>query len=107
MPAYLTPDELAARWRRSRRHVNRMAQQRRIPAVRIEGGWRFSLAAIEAYEAGHTTTVEPEQPAPTSAPREVPAATTVDGFTLPADYEPVFKDLWPLHKTKKSASAGG
>jgi excisionase family DNA binding protein len=53
--AYLTPREVAERWRPSVRHINRMAQTGRIPAVRIEGGWRFSLASVTEYELAHTS----------------------------------------------------
>lgn len=93
MPAlYLTPAEVAERWRRSVRHVNRMAQQGRIPAVRIEGGWRFSVAAVEAYEAAHTNGTPIQAPAITH--EEVRPAAVVDGFTLPKDYTPCFPELW-------------
>lgn len=106
MAAYLTARQVAERWACSPKTVIRLAERGALAGVRVGDLWRFGVAAVEAYEAAHTTAAETVQPAPTPAPRkqEVRPPTTVDGFTLPADYEPVFKDLWPFHETKKAAS---
>lgn len=103
---FMTPRQVAERWSCSTRHVRRLCEAEQLTAMRIGlTNWRIAVSAVEAYEDGHTTTVEPEQPASDSAPREVRHASTADGFTLPADYSPVFPDLWPGHEatTKKTA----
>lgn len=105
MAAYLTARQVAERWACSPKTVIRLAERGQIAGVRVGDLWRFGVAAVEAYELAHTTSAETVQAAPTSAPRtqEVRPPTIVDGFALPADYEPVFKDLWPFHETKKAA----
>jgi excisionase family DNA binding protein len=105
---FLTPAEVAARWSCSPRHVRRLAERHQLPGLRVGGAWRFSLESVEAFEAGHTTSAETVHAAPRSA-QEVSYTTTVDGFTLPADYEPVFPELWGIGapSTKKTASVSG
>jgi excisionase family DNA binding protein len=50
--ALLTADELAARWKVPTSQVYRQAREGKVPAVRIGRYYRFSIAAIEAYERG-------------------------------------------------------
>jgi len=49
----LTRSELAARWRISRRTVQRMQRTKTIRAVRIGRQVRFRRADIEAFEQAH------------------------------------------------------
>lgn len=51
---FLTPEQLAGRWGVSVRHAERMAQTRQIAALRVGRLWRFSLTAVEAYEAARS-----------------------------------------------------
>ena len=59
-PLFLTPTELARRWRVTTDHLYREVLGRDLPAVRIGNGprsrWRISLADIEAYESTHRVT---------------------------------------------------
>jgi excisionase family DNA binding protein len=55
MAAFLTASQLAARWSCSPSYVRQLAREGAIPAMRLGSDWRFSLTAIEEYEAGHTT----------------------------------------------------
>jgi excisionase family DNA binding protein len=59
---FLTPTELARRWRVTTDHLYREVLGRGLPAVRIGNGprsrWRISLADIEAYESTHRVTYD-------------------------------------------------
>ena len=69
--------------------------------MRLGSDWRISVAAAEAHEQRQTSKPV-EAPAPPAAPRtETRAVSTVDGISLPADYVPVFGDLWPGHVPAK------
>lgn len=97
MALYLTPREVAARWACSARHVRRLCASGDLLAMRLGlESWRIGLAAVEAYEAAHSASASTVEPAP--APKEVTHTPSADGFTLPADYEPAFPDLWPGHE---------
>ncbi len=54
----LTAEQVAARWQVPKSHVYRLARDGRIPVVELGRYRRFSPAAIEAFEAGETTTKE-------------------------------------------------
>jgi excisionase family DNA binding protein len=103
---FLTPREVGERWHCSPRHVRRLAERHQLPGLRVGGAWRFSLDSVEAYEAGHTTACE-SAPTTAPAPKEVQLATGAAGFTLPADYEPVFKDLWLTAEPNEKAAVSG
>ena len=47
----LTAEDLAGRWRVSRDHVYRLARERQLPVVNLGRYKRFTLDAIEAFEA--------------------------------------------------------
>ena len=110
---YLTAVDVAGRWSCSAGYVRKLARRGDLPGLRLGSDWRFSLAAVEAYERRHTSApAEPiAAPAPTTVQRaqEVTNTTSVDGFALPADYAPVFPDLWPGHapqaKEKRPSTA--
>lgn len=85
MAAYLTARDVAARWACSPSYVRRLARSGQLAGMRLGSDWRFGAAAITAYEDRHTT-----QPAEPTKPAERRATAA-----LPADYEPVFTDLWP------------
>lgn len=108
MATFMKTADVAARWDCDRSTVTARARSGELVGMRIGTDWRFSVAAVEAYERRHTSEPAPEQPPTASAPtpKEVRPPVTVDGFTLPADYEPVFKDLWPGHvaTTQKATS---
>lgn len=98
MTAFMTPRELAERWSCDPSYVRKLGRSGALPGMRLGTDWRFSLAAIEAYERGHTSASAEAGPELPPAPKEVTYTTSVDGFALPADYEPVFADLWPGHE---------
>lgn len=50
-PVYLTPKELAARWRKSLSSIYWLKDQGQIPFYILGGNIRFALEDIEAYEA--------------------------------------------------------
>lgn len=103
MSAFMSPRQVAERWGCSARQVRRLCADGYLPAMRLGiDAWRISVTAVEAYESARTPSAVPAPSAPPKE-QEVRPATTVDGFTLPADYIPVFPDLWPLHETKKAA----
>lgn len=91
---YLSAADVARRWAVSARSVTRLCARGDLPALRVGlKPWRIAEAALEAYERDHTRApAVPERP----APGEV-STTTAGGFVLPADYAPVFPDLWPGH----------
>ena len=86
MSALLTAQDVAARWSCSPSHVRRLARSGRLAGMRLGTDWRFSLAAVEAYEAGNTS-----GPA-VAAPIEPARPVVVSG--LPEGYVPVFPELW-------------
>lgn len=48
----LTAGQLAGRWQVPKAQVYRLTREGRLPAVRIGRYYRYSLAAVEAWEAG-------------------------------------------------------
>jgi len=50
--AVLTTAQLAARWQLPQTSVCKLAREGSIPAMRLGKHWRFSLTAIERWEAG-------------------------------------------------------
>ena len=59
MTRLLTADELAERWQVPKSQVYRLTREEQIPAVSLGRYYRYSLPAIEAFEAG--TLTHPEQ----------------------------------------------
>jgi excisionase family DNA binding protein len=57
---FLTPTELARRWRMTTDHLYRAVLGRDLPAVRIGNGpksrWRIYLADVKQYESTHLVT---------------------------------------------------
>lgn len=53
MTDFLTPEGLAAHWKRPVEWVRRAANAGDIPGVKIGGLWRFDPADIEAFETRH------------------------------------------------------
>lgn len=49
-PLFLTPKELAARWRLALASVYRLKDAGQLPYYQIGGAVRFRLADVEAYE---------------------------------------------------------
>ncbi len=47
---YLTPKELAERFRISERQVTHLARSRILPAIKIGKLWRFRISDIEEWE---------------------------------------------------------
>ena len=112
MAAYLTARQLAERWNCGASYVRKLCRSGVLPAMRLGSDWRISEAAVTAYEQARTSEpaeIETAAPAMAQKVKEVTNTTTLDGFTLPADYAPVFKDLWPGHEvstTRKRPFAG-
>lgn len=109
---FMTPRQVAERWACDPSTVRALIRRGELPAMRLGlDSWRVAVSAIEAYEQARTVAPEPE-PQLAQIGKLAPAikevttyTTTVDGFTLPADYAPVFPELWPGHapRTKKAA----
>ncbi len=51
----LTADDLAARWQVPKSHVYRLAREGRLPTVELGRYRRFTIAAVESFEAGGGT----------------------------------------------------
>lgn len=51
----LTADNLAARWQIPTSHVYRLTRTGQLPAVKLGRYYRYSLAAVETFEAGGGT----------------------------------------------------
>lgn len=98
MAALMTAQDVAARWQCSAAHVRRQAREGRLSGVRLGADWRFSLASVEAFEAAATTAPEKAQSV-VAAPVRVLA-------DLPADYAPVFPELWAGHAASPAAARG-
>lgn len=60
---FLTPLELADRWRVTVDHLYRQVIGRDLPAIRVGNGprsrWRIALGDIERYESNHRVTYSP------------------------------------------------
>jgi excisionase family DNA binding protein len=102
MALFLTPREVAARWGCSARHVQELAQAGRLQAMRLgRRGWRIPVAAVEAYEAGHTTACESAQAAPTTAPASAPEVRS----ELPSVGRLALPDRWWENPTLSAVSS--
>lgn len=107
MPAYLTAASVAERWACSPSHVRAEARSGRLVGMRLGSDWRFSLSAVEAYEAAHTAaTPAAANASPKPEPTRMGAPVVVDGFALPDDYEPVFPELWGRAPAAADHAAG-
>jgi len=58
MTQLLTAEELSARWQVPVGQVYRLTRDGRIPSVKLGRYYRYSPAAIEAFENGDTTTTK-------------------------------------------------
>lgn len=101
MASLMTAAQVAERWACSPSHVKRLARSGQLRAVRIGNIWRFRLESVEAYEAGATSGPAAVEPA---APAARPALAVVD--SLPADYSPVFPELWADRAALPAAGRG-
>lgn len=103
MAIYLTPREVADRWRCSARQVRRLCASGELVAMRLGlESWRIAVAAVEAYERANTRAGHADEaPKPEAPRRKEVAVAGLDGFELPPDYEPVFGHLWPGHVPAK------
>lgn len=95
---FLTTAQVAERWQCDRSTVTALARGGKLTGLRLGTDWRFSLAAVEAYETRQTTGAPETAP----APKEVQRPTAVAGIALPADYEPVFPELWGMAPDAKA-----
>lgn len=104
MALYMTPREVAERWRCSPRQVRRLCADGDLRAMRLGiENWRIAVADVEAYEAARTTAPAPKRQ--TMRPAAAPTPPVVlDGFTLPEGYEPRFPELWGLAAPTKKAA---
>ena len=95
---FLTTAEVAARWRCARSTVTALARAGKLGGMRLGTDWRFSVAAVEAFEAAQSqpAMVRPSEPAVQPAP--------ATGISLPDGYVPVFVDLWPSHGLRQARS---
>lgn len=128
MAEYLTTREVAAKLRFSTRTIRKMCERGQLRAMQGVGlgNWRIPADEVEAYEQRNTRSAEAVQPAPTRAQlehavtvlnngplgpganqREVSAPVKLDGFTLPADYVPVFPAAWGMTPEEAASRAAG
>lgn len=104
MSQYLRPAEVAARWACSPAHVRTLAARGELRGMKIGAkDWRFSLEAVLDFEGRNTPEATASAPAQEATNQEVSRPTAIDGFALPADYVPVFPNLWSADATKKAA----
>lgn len=96
MAAMLTPQQVAAEFNCSAETVRRLCKSGRLRAMRLGDSWRISPEAVAAYREHQT--VQPASPVVTaSAPATSPAVSAGALPDLPADYVPVFPELWHGH----------
>ena len=62
----LTAEQLAERWQIPTSQVYRLTREDRIPAVKLGRYYRYSPAAIEAFETGDTTAAPVVKPTRTA-----------------------------------------
>ncbi len=99
----LTPADVAAEFNCSAETVRRLCKAGKLRAMRLGDSWRISPDAVAAYRDQHTSAgASPvvTASAPATSPASVGALPD-----LPADYVPVFPELWPGH-TAASPAAG-
>jgi excisionase family DNA binding protein len=104
MSAYLTPQQVARVWACSGETVRRLCASGELRAVRVGALWRIPAEALEEYRQRHTVAAAPPVQASPPAPMPVALGPLPD---LPADYEPVFPELWPTHVARPATRRGG
>ncbi len=64
----LTPQEAADRYKVSKRTIQRLAAEGRVPALRVGGSLRFRVADLEAAFASPPAPAPPERTRPARRP---------------------------------------
>jgi hypothetical protein len=54
--ALLTADQVATRWQVPKAQVYRLTREEQLPTIKLGKYYRYSLGAIETFEAGGGTT---------------------------------------------------
>ena len=106
MAAQLTPAQLAAEWQCSASYVRRLCRTGALRAMRLGSDWRISREAISEYEQRHTAQAATDATPDVALRQRTPLLLTALP-DLPADYSPVFGDLWPDHAVRPAARRGG
>lgn len=105
---YLTTAQLAERWACAPSYVRKLARRGVLAGMRLGVDWRFSLAAVEAYERARTTEPAEIETMPVTTPTAPDLVTLAPGdFELPAGYEPRFPHLWGMTREDAASSAAG
>jgi excisionase family DNA binding protein len=106
---YMTSRQLSERWGCDRGTVTKLARKGALAGMRVGLDWRFSLAAVEAYESAHTSApADPEATPVAKTPSRAPSApVALEGFTLPDDYVPVFPEAWGMTPEEAASRAAG
>lgn len=106
----LTPQQVAAQWSCSDETVRRLCRSGQLRAMRLGDSWRIPSEALIEYRQRHTVSADAVEAASPSASQPQPATSpaALGPLTdLPADYEPVFKELWPDHVARPATRRGG
>ena len=104
MALFLTPRQVSERWGCSPRQVRRLCASGDLRAMRLGlEAWRIALADVETYERSRTAI---ETPKPEASRKEGTHPISTGGFTVPANYQDVYAELWGTAPapTKKAAS---
>jgi len=89
--AYLTTTTLAERWSCDPSTIRRIALSGQIERFKLGTEWRFSMAAVEAYEQAHTLPIDGADAALDMIAQDAPTPATYSRRAADDDYEAVFK----------------
>lgn len=103
MPAlFLTTAQLAERWSCDRTTVTARARSGELVGMRLGTDWRFSLAAVEAYERAKSSG---KAPAPRPAPVAAEPIRPVFGVLEETGAELPLPERWWERETSSAASS--
>lgn len=103
----LTVQQVAAQWACSDETVRRLCRSGALRAMRLGDSYRIPPEALDEYRQQHTAAA-PITPAPASQPQPATSPAALGPLPdLPADYEPVFPELWPNHVARPATRRGG
>lgn len=109
MSEWLTPAQVAAELQVSRRTVGRWIDSGDLPALRVGSVVRVGRQALVEWQRRHEINNRPDGEQTTASGASAPAATTRAPLplgSLPADYTPIFPELWQTDAALPAAARG-
>lgn len=106
MAGYLTAANVAERWQCTPEHVQRQARSGRLAGMRLGRDWRFSLQAVEAYEATNTSQpIAAASAAPVPMAQTKPAAAALPAVEIGGEYDAVVSGPVPWRASVVEAAS--